>query len=148
MEWARPTPAGYLVALIVFPVLFAGLGAWGGGYPAPTAPGSGPAAGAAEAAEAVRAIRGHRPRTAVSRQRDDDLPAILRGGYLKELPRPFPASPRCPGTGHRPAAGRPALRTRAAPGRWRSWASSPVACTPSSAQLPRWVTQRTNACRG
>ncbi|HEY2127808.1 MAG TPA: hypothetical protein VGH77_11560 [Streptosporangiaceae bacterium] len=83
---AANTAAGYLAALIVFPVIFAGLGAWGGMYGAdrrgerPGGGGGGGGGGGPRDPEPP-------PPDGGGRQRDDDLPAILRGGYLKELPR-------------------------------------------------------------
>lgn len=94
---AANTAAGYLFALIVFPVIFAGLGAWGGMYGADR-PGQRPGGGGGGGG-------GGGPRRPKSpppdggRRRDDELPAILRGGYLKELP-PVPGLTPVPGEGH------------------------------------------------
>ena len=79
---AANTAAGYLIALIIFPVIFGGLGAWGGMYGADRPgqrPGGGGGGGGSRPPQPP-------PPDGGGRQRDDDLPAILRGGYLKELP--------------------------------------------------------------
>ena len=82
---AANTAAGYLIALIIFPVIFAGLGAWGGMYGADR-PGQRPGGGGGGGG-------GGGPRPPVPpppgggrRRGDGELPAIFRGGYLKELP--------------------------------------------------------------
>ena len=80
---AANTAAGYLIALIIFPVIFAGLGAWGGMYGADR-PGQRPGGGGGGGGGGGPRRRCHHPRTAARGTRDDELPAILRGGYLKE----------------------------------------------------------------
>jgi hypothetical protein len=87
---AANTAAGYLIALIIFPVIFAGLGAWGGMYGADR-PGQRPGGGGGGGG-------GGGPRPPVPpppgggrRRGDGELPAIFRGGYLKELPGLSPA---------------------------------------------------------
>jgi hypothetical protein len=85
--------AGYLVVLVLFPVLGAGLGAWGGlygaGQPRPR-PGGGGGGGGSEGPAPVPP-----PPDEDARQDDEHLPAILRGGYLRELPviEGLPAAP-------------------------------------------------------
>jgi hypothetical protein len=79
------TAAGYLLALICFPLFGAGLGAWGGlfaaGHPGRRPGGGGGGGGAPEP--------GPPPPDGGRRASDDRQPAILRG-YLHELPG-FPA---------------------------------------------------------
>jgi hypothetical protein len=82
---AANTAAGYLAALIVFPVVFAGLGAWGGMYGADR-PGQRPGGGGGGGGGGGPWDPAPPPPDGGGRQRDEDLPAILRGGYLKELP--------------------------------------------------------------
>jgi hypothetical protein len=81
------TAAGYLLALICFPLFGAGLGAWGGlfaaGHPG-RRPGGGGGGGGGEPEPEPPPPGGGR------RAGDDRQPAILRG-YLHELPG-FPAS--------------------------------------------------------
>ncbi|HEY9242539.1 MAG TPA: hypothetical protein VIP48_11185 [Streptosporangiaceae bacterium] len=81
---AANTAAGYLIALIIFPLIFAGLGAWGGMYGAER-PGQRPGGGGGGGGGGGPR-RPKPPPPDGGRRRDDDLPAILRGGYLKELP--------------------------------------------------------------
>ena len=83
--------AGYLVVLVLFPVLGAGLGAWGGLYGAgqsrrrPGDGGGGPGGPAPVPPPPDEDVR----------HDDERLPAILRGGYLRELPvtEGLPAAP-------------------------------------------------------
>ncbi len=103
---AANTAAGYLAALIVFPVLFAGLGAWGAMYGADR-PGQRPGGGGGGGGGGGPRDPGPPPPGGGGRRRDDDLPAILRGGYLKELP-PVPGLAPVPGDG--PPARVPAAR--------------------------------------
>ncbi len=84
--------AGYLVVLVFFPVLGAGLGAWGGLYGAGQPrrrPGGGGGGGSGGPAPVPPP-----PDDDVCRD-DERLPAILRGGYLRELPvtEGLPAAP-------------------------------------------------------
>ena len=95
---AANTAAGYLAALIIFPVVFAGLGAWGAMYGADR-PGQRPGGGGGGGGGGGPWDPEPPPPDGGGRQRDDDLPAILRGGYLKELPpvpglAPVPADER------------------------------------------------------
>jgi hypothetical protein len=89
------TAAGYLLALVCFPLFGAGLGAWGGlfaaGHPGRRPGGGGGGGGGGEPEP------GPPPPDGGRRARDDRQPALLRG-YLHELPG-FPA----PGDDH-PAA--------------------------------------------
>ena len=94
---AANTAAGYLAALIIFPVLFAGLGAWGAMYGADR-PGQRPGGGGGGGGGGPR-DPAPPPPDGGGRWRDDDLPAILRGGYLKELP-PVPGLAPVPGDEH------------------------------------------------
>ena len=74
--------AGYLVVLVFFPVFGAGLGAWGGLYGAGQPrrrPGGGGGGGGGPAPVPP-------PPDEDVRHDDETLPAILRGGYLHELP--------------------------------------------------------------
>jgi hypothetical protein len=73
--------AGHLLVLVFFPVLGAGLGAWGGLYGAgrPRRPGGG--GGGEKPPDPVPP-----PPTGGARAGEDPFPAILRGGYLRELP--------------------------------------------------------------
>jgi hypothetical protein len=74
--------AGYLVVLVLFPVFGAGLGAWGGLYGAGQPrrrPGGGGGGGGGPAPLPP-------PPDEDARHDDERLPAILRGGYLHELP--------------------------------------------------------------
>jgi hypothetical protein len=89
------TAAGYLLALICFPLFGAGLGAWGGLFVAGNPrrrPGGGGGGGGAPGP-------GSPPPDGGRRADDDRQPAILRG-YLHELP----VSPGSPVPGHEPAA--------------------------------------------
>ena len=73
---------GYLVVLVFFPVLGAGLGAWGGLYGAGQQrrrPGGGGGGSGGPAPVPT-------PPDDDLRRDDERLPAILRGGYLRELP--------------------------------------------------------------
>jgi hypothetical protein len=75
--------AGYLVVLIVFPLFGAGLGAWGGLYGAGQPrrrPGGGGGGGGPDGPAPLP------PPPDEDARRDSDLPALLRGGYLRELP--------------------------------------------------------------
>jgi hypothetical protein len=85
------TSAGYLLALICFPLFGAGLGAWGGLVAAGRS-GRGPGGGGAPEP-------GSPPPDGGRRVADDRQPAILRG-YLHELP----VSPGSPAPGDEPAA--------------------------------------------
>ena len=83
--------AGYLVVLVLFPVFGAGLGAWGGLYGAGQPrrrPGGGGGGGGGPAPVPP-------PPDEDVRHDDETLPAILRGGYLHELPvtEGLPAAP-------------------------------------------------------
>jgi len=83
--------AGYLVVLVFFPVFGAGLGAWGGLYGAGQPrrrPGGGGGGGGGPAPVPP-------PPDEDVRHDDETLPAILRGGYLHELPvtEGLPAAP-------------------------------------------------------
>ena len=83
--------AGYLVVLVLFPVFGAGLGAWGGLYGAGQPrrrPGGGGGGGGGR--DPVPP-----PPDEDTRHDDERLPAILRGGYLRELPvtEGLPAAP-------------------------------------------------------
>jgi hypothetical protein len=82
---AANTAAGYLIALIVFPVIFAGLGAWGGMYGADR-PGQRPGGGGGGGGGGGPRPPLPPPPDGGRRLDDDRLPAIFRGGYLKELP--------------------------------------------------------------
>ena len=83
--------AGYLVVLVFFPVFGAGLGAWGGLYGAgqprrrPGGGGGGPGGPDPVPPPPDEGVR----------HDDERLPAILRGGYLRELPvtEGLPAAP-------------------------------------------------------
>ena len=89
------TAAGYLPALICFPLFGAGLGAWGGLFAAGNPgrrPGRGGGGGGAPEP-------GPPPPDGGRRATDDRLPVILRG-YLNELP----VSPGSPAPGDEPAA--------------------------------------------
>jgi len=83
--------AGYLVVLVFFPVLGAGLGAWGGLYGAgqPRRRPGGGGGGSGGPAPVPP------PPDEDARHDDERLPAILRGGYLRELPvtEGLPAAP-------------------------------------------------------
>jgi hypothetical protein len=75
--------AGYLVVLIVFPLFGAGLGAWGGLYGAGQPrrrPGGGGGGGGPDGPAPLP------PPPDEDARRDSELPALLRGGYLRELP--------------------------------------------------------------
>ncbi len=75
--------AGYLVVLVFFPVFGAGLGAWGGLYGAGQPrrrPGGGGGGGCGGPAPVPP------PPDEDARLDDERLPALLRGGYLRELP--------------------------------------------------------------
>jgi hypothetical protein len=92
------TAAGYLLALICFPLFGAGLGAWGGLFAAGYSgrrPGGGGGGGAPEP--------GPPPPDGGGRAADDRQPAILRG-YLHELPvipgLPAPADEPAAAPGH------------------------------------------------
>jgi hypothetical protein len=86
------TAAGYLLALVCFPLFGAGLGAWGGlfaaGRPGRRPGGGGGGGGAPEP--------GPPPPDGGRRAGDEGQPALLRG-YLRELPG-------FPGPGDEPAA--------------------------------------------
>jgi hypothetical protein len=88
---ASDSAAGYLVVLVFFPVLGAGLGAWGGLYGAgqPRRRPGGGGGGSGGPAPLPPP-----PDDDVCRD-DERLPAILRGGYLRELPvtEGLPAAP-------------------------------------------------------
>ncbi len=62
---AANTAAGYLAALIIFPVVFAGLGAWGAMYGADR-PGQRPGGGGGGGGGVVPGIRSRHPRTAAA----------------------------------------------------------------------------------
>lgn len=81
--------AGYLLVLILFPVFGAGLGAWGGLYGAgqPRRPGGG-GGGGPKGPDPVPP-----PPDEDTRRDDERLPALLRGGYLRELPGTEDLSP-------------------------------------------------------
>ena len=103
--------AGHLLVLLFFPVLGAGLGAWGGLYGAgqPRRRGGGGGGGGGTPPDPVPP-----PPTGGARADEDRLPAILRGGYLRELPvteglSPAPEDEPVP----EPAGGRPGLNRRA-----------------------------------
>ncbi|HTT54594.1 MAG TPA: hypothetical protein VMH35_24650 [Streptosporangiaceae bacterium] len=102
---AANTAAGYLIALIIFPVIFAGLGAWGGMYGADR-PGQRPGGGGGGGGGGGPRRPEPPPPDGGGRHQDDKLPAILRGGYLKELP-PVPGLSPAPGPGRRVPAGAP-----------------------------------------
>ncbi len=114
---AANTAAGYLIALIIFPVIFAGLGAWGGMYGADR-PGQRPGGGGGGGGGGGPRRPEPPPPDGGGRHPDDELPAILRGGYLKELP-PVPGLSPVPGPGRRVPAGAPEQhgRGRPVPGR-------------------------------
>src|SRR5215467_11353178 len=83
--------AGYLVVIVFFPVIGAGLGAWGGLYGAGQSrrrPGGGGGGSGGPAPVPP-------PPDEDVCQDDEHLPAILRGGYLRELPvtEGLPAAP-------------------------------------------------------
>jgi hypothetical protein len=84
--------AGYLVVLVLFPVFGAGLGAWGGLYGAgqPRRRPGGGGGGGGGGPDPVPP-----PPDEGIRHDDERLPAILRGGYLHELPvtEGLPAAP-------------------------------------------------------
>jgi hypothetical protein len=82
---AANTAAGYLIALIVFPVIFGGLGAWGGMYGADR-PGHRPGGGGGGGGGGGPRPPQPPPPDGGRRAGDDQIPAIFRGGYLKELP--------------------------------------------------------------
>jgi hypothetical protein len=82
---AANTAAGYLIALITFPVIFAGLGAWGGMYGADR-PGQRPGGGGGGGGGGGPRPPQPPPPDGGRRRDDDQIPAIFRGGYLKELP--------------------------------------------------------------
>ena len=82
---AADTAAGYLIALILFPVIFAGLGAWGGLYGADR-PGQRPGGGGGGGGGGGPRPPQPPPPDGGRRRGDDQIPAIFRGGYLKELP--------------------------------------------------------------
>jgi hypothetical protein len=79
---ATDTAAGHLLVLIVFPLLGAGLGAWGGLYGAGR-PGQLPGGGGGGGRAPVPAPA---PPAGGRRLDDDHRPSILAGGYLRELP--------------------------------------------------------------
>jgi hypothetical protein len=77
------TAAGHLLVLVIFPLLGAGLGAWGGLYAAGQPrrrPGGGGGGGPQGPAPVPP------PPSSGARGDADPVPAILRGGYLRELP--------------------------------------------------------------
>jgi hypothetical protein len=79
---ASDSAAGYLLVLLLVPLFGAGLGAWGGLYGAgqPRRPGGGGGGGPDGPAPLP-------PPPDEDASRDDErLPALLRGGYLRELP--------------------------------------------------------------
>ena len=85
------TAAGHLLVLVVFPLLGAGLGAWGGLYGAGR-PGQFPGGGGGGRSPGPAPV----PPTGGRRLDDDHRPSILAGGYLRELPAGvgLPGSPR------------------------------------------------------
>lgn len=90
------TSAGYLLALVCFPLFGAGLGAWGGLFAAGRSgrrPGGGGGGGGEEPEP------GPPPPDGGRRAEDDHQPAFLRG-YLRELP----VSPASPAPGDEPVA--------------------------------------------
>ena len=90
------TAAGYLLALICFPLFGAGLGAWGGLFAAGR-PGQRPGGGGGGGGGGPEP--GPPPPDGGRRAGDDRQPAILRG-YLHELP----VSPGLLAPGDQPAA--------------------------------------------
>jgi len=76
--------AGYLVVLVVVPLFGAGLGAWGGlygaGQPRRRPGGGGGGGGGPDGPTPLP------PPPDEDARRDSELPALLRGGYLRELP--------------------------------------------------------------
>jgi hypothetical protein len=82
---AANTAAGYLIALIIFPVIFGGLGAWGGIYGADR-PGQRPGGGGGGGGGRGPQPPQPPPPDGGRRLDDNRLPGFFRGGYLKELP--------------------------------------------------------------
>jgi hypothetical protein len=82
--------AGFLSVLVLYPLFGAGLGAWGGLYAADQRrrPGGGGGGGGGQGPDPVP------PPPDEGALRDDELlPALLRGGYLRELPDTGDLSP-------------------------------------------------------
>jgi hypothetical protein len=101
------TAAGYLLALVCFPLLGAGLGAWGGLYAAgPSQGGGGGGGGPSPGPEPP-------PPSGGRRLGGDRPPAVLRGNYLVDFPVPG-AGPAAPDDDH--AAPRPATTPVGGPG--------------------------------
>jgi hypothetical protein len=81
---AGDSAAGFLSVLVLYPLFGAGLGAWGGLYAAGQPrrrPGGGGGGGGGSGGPAPLP-----PPPEGARRDDERLPAILRGGYLRELP--------------------------------------------------------------
>jgi len=79
---ASDSAGGFLSVLVLYPLFGAGLGAWGGLYAAGQPrrrPGGG--GGGGEGPDPVPP-----PPDDGSRRDDEHVPALLRGGYLRELP--------------------------------------------------------------
>jgi len=80
---ASDSAAGFLVVLLAFPLFGAGLGAWGGLYGAGQ-PRRRPGGGGGGGPKGPPPVPP--PPDRGVRVGDENLPAILRGGYLRELP--------------------------------------------------------------
>jgi len=80
---ASDSAAGFLSVLVLYPLFGAGLGAWGGLYAAgqPRRRPGGGGGGGGEGPDPVPP-----PPDDGSRRDDEHVPALLRGGYLRELP--------------------------------------------------------------
>jgi len=84
------TAAGHLLALVLFPLLGTGLGAWGGLYAAGR-PGQRPGGGGGGGGQAP--VPAPAPPGGGRRPADDRQPAILLAGYLLEFPAGAGVSP-------------------------------------------------------
>jgi hypothetical protein len=80
---ASDSAGGFLSVLVLYPLFGAGLGAWGGLYAAgqPRRRPGGGGGGGGEGPDPVPT-----PPDEGARRDDERVPAILRGGYLRELP--------------------------------------------------------------
>jgi len=97
---ASDSAAGFLSVLVLYPLFGAGLGAWGGLYAADQKrrPGGG-GGGGGQGPDPVPP-----PPDDGARRGPGDLPTLLRGGYLRELPLTGDLSPDLPDLEEEPAA--------------------------------------------
>jgi hypothetical protein len=87
---ASDSAAGFISVLVLYPLFGAGLGAWGGLYAAgqPRRRPGGGGGGGGEGPDPLPP-----PPDDGARRDDERVPALLRGGYLRELPAPPDLSP-------------------------------------------------------